>query len=379
MISRYIVDIARILEGALSGDKPRVCVYADHLAKKLEAAGEAKSARRLRAVVENDQTSLMSLALAPMPRAEGPAVPNDLDSGMPIADEQVVAPGSVRVSLPIETKATVDRFVSFFRASGKLRDHGVGFTPSMLFFGPPGCGKTQLARFLAAELGLPLIVARVDGLISSYLGSTSKNLRKLFDYAATHPCILFLDEFDALAKMRDDDKELGELKRVVISLLQNIDSIGPNHVLLAATNHEHLLDPAIWRRFTYKIHIELPGRDVRSELLSQFLGSFAEDGAIDLLSSVSDGLSGAQIRDFSIDAVRSAIVHDRTAIDTLVLMRELLGAVSKDSEAGSVNMKSAIQFLRDKSFTQQRIADICGVSQPRVSQILRELRDGERA
>jgi len=101
-------------------------------------------------------------------------------------------------------------------------------------------------------------VARLDGLISSYLGSTAKNIRALFDFAAKTPCVLFLDEFDAIAKVRSDAQEMGELKRVVNSFLQNLDTLGRQSIVLAATNHETLLDAAVWRRFTYRLALTLP-------------------------------------------------------------------------------------------------------------------------
>ena len=95
----------------------------------------------------------------------------------------------------------------------------------MLLYGPPGVGKSETAKYVAARLEVPLYTVRTDSLVSSYLGSTSKNLRSVFDFVSAEPCVLFLDELDAIAKQRDDSQELGELKRVVISLLQNIDKL----------------------------------------------------------------------------------------------------------------------------------------------------------
>ena len=105
---------------------------------------------------------------------------------------------------------------------------------------------------------LPLATARLDGLISSLLGSTAKNIRKIFDYASKQECVLFLDEFDVIAKVRDDKNEMGELKRVVNSLLQNIDMFSPDSIIIAATNHHELLDPAVWRRFNKVLLIDKP-------------------------------------------------------------------------------------------------------------------------
>jgi SpoVK/Ycf46/Vps4 family AAA+-type ATPase len=326
--------------------------------------------------LEGDAASTMSLAFAPAPANQ--SVPVDSDSGFPVAEAQHFQAGSVRVCLSGKEAETVEKFLAYFQASGKLKDHGVSFTPSMLFYGPPGCGKTQSARYIASQLNLPLIVARMDGVISSYLGSTAKNLRRLFEHAASTPCILFLDEFDALAKMRDDDRELGELKRVVISLLQNIDTLGPDHVLLAATNHEHLLDSAIWRRFKYKVHVGLPSQDVRSELLANFLGSYCDESSVDLLAAISDGMSGAQIEDLSLDAVRDAVLNDRNRIDAIKFIRELPSTLSNTSTKEALDMKTIVARLAANSVTQRRIADIFQVTQPRICQILKECKDGER-
>ena len=115
-----------------------------------------------------------------------------------------------------------------------------------------------------------MYVARLDGLISSFLGSTSKNIRALFDFAAKTPCVLFLDEFDAIAKLRGDSQELGELKRVVNSFIQNLDTLGSQSIVIAATNHQELLDSAIWRRFSYRLALDFPAADLREKMWTAF-------------------------------------------------------------------------------------------------------------
>ena len=147
---------------------------------------------------------------------------------------------------------TVNEFLSIAKSYAQADVHGLTTSLSFLMYGPPGTGKSRLARYIAQELGLDLYVARLDGLISSFLGSTSKNIRALFDFAAKTPCVLFLDEFDAIAKLRGDSQELGELKRVVNSFIQNLDTLGNQSIVIAATNHQELLDSAIWRRFSYR-------------------------------------------------------------------------------------------------------------------------------
>ena len=145
---------------------------------------------------------------------------------------------------------------------------------SLLFYGPPGTGKTLAARVLAGVLSRPLVTVRFDAVVSSLLGETASNLRAVFDFVSRGEWVVLFDEFDALGKDRDNVFEHGELKRVVNSLLQLMDSFCGNSVLIAATNHQGLLDSAIWRRFDVLVPFAVPAPQDRVLMLRQFLASF---------------------------------------------------------------------------------------------------------
>ncbi|MBP7453684.1 MAG: ATP-binding protein, partial [Ottowia sp.] len=271
--------------------------YTAFLAQKLEAAGDAATAKRLRkALEENDHQ------LRPAEARFARALPIDSESRFPLV-EQVKLRGRDEPPLQL-TQAqwdVVHEFVSVAKSYGSLVEMSdLAGAMSLLMYGAPGTGKSRLARYIANELGLDLYVARLDGLISSFLGSTAKNIRALFDFAAKTPCVLFLDEFDAIAKVRGDDQEMGELKRVVNSFLQNLDSLGGQSIVLAATNHENLLDAAVWRRFTYRVSLDLPDQEQRQRMWGDFLGplSFSER-ELTLLADISEGFTGSDIREAS--------------------------------------------------------------------------------
>ena len=154
-----------------------------------------------------------------------------------------------------------------FRSSSILHTYGLQPRHKLLFFGPPGCGKTLAAEALSGELGLPLLYARFDAIVSSYLGETAANLRKVFDYARRGSWIVFFDEFDAIGKSRDDQDEHGELKRVVNTFLQLLDGFQGESLFIAATNHEGLLDDALWRRFDDVLHFDKPDGNAIQQLL----------------------------------------------------------------------------------------------------------------
>ena len=283
-----------------------------------------------------------------------------------------------------EPSATISQFVDDAKHIELLSEKGVSARLGLLLYGPPGTGKSLLAGHVAASLGKPFYIARLDSLISSRLGETAKNIRGVFEYVHAKKAVLFLDEMDAIAKVRDDRHELGELKRVVNTVLQGLDSLADDVVTIAATNHPHLLDLAIWRRFPYKAEISLPDRDVRESLWLHFLheGKEACRSETTLLAKASDGLNGADIENIGLAARRRAILSG-----TVPTLAKILLAVS-GSKSGSARLisnddldvqakRTLSGFLSDKrGISQAEIARIVGVSRQMVNKYLRELKDG---
>lgn len=291
---RFFNEIARIVNGALRLDVDKVRNYTAFLADKLENAGEQSAAERLRKLLaETDHQ------LRPAEIRFNKALPVDSESRFPLV-EHVSLKGLQEppINLLQSQWDVVNEFLSIAKSYGSFDTNDLSGALSFLMYGPPGTGKSRLARHIAEELGLELYVARLDGLISSYLGSTAKNIRALFDFASKTPCVLFLDEFDAIAKIRSDSHELGELKRVVNSFLQNLDTLGRQSIVIAATNHESLLDSAVWRRFTYRVALQLPSREQRTQMWKDFIAPISlSDRDLIVLADLSDSFSGSDIRE----------------------------------------------------------------------------------
>jgi len=367
----HLLEILKIVEGAVNLDRARVSAFTEQLASKLDTDGDSRTAERLRRVLANSRTRELTAAkLSPADR-----VPVDGESRLTLADETVVAPGDADVILSGDAEATVHEFLRFVHSADKLTQHGVGIAPTMLVHGPPGCGKTELGRYIAQQLQLPLLVARTDAVISSFLGSTAKNLRALFEHANSRPCVLFLDEFDAVAKLRDDPHELGELKRVVVSLLQNIDALDNKTVLLAATNHAHLLDTAVWRRFAFKVHLDKPDAKARDRLVGKFLGPSAPAEFATALAQLADGLTGAEIRQVSEDAKRAAVLADSDQPDQGDALRRVLrlrAPETLDTRKPLHERLKQARALAPDAMTYRRLAEAFGVSLGHVSNLLRE-------
>jgi len=213
-----------------------------------------------------------------------------------------------------------------FRRADEIRRRGLPVRSKLLFCGPPGCGKTLCAEIFAAELGLPLYIVKLDRLISSYLGETATNMRKIFEFARKQPCVLFFDEFDALARARDDSGEHNELRRVVNSLLIFIDRITPKGFLVAATNLDQALDPAIWRRFDEVIWFDRPER----AMIGRFLRMKFKNTpvAFDVVGQAKqlDGYSYAEIDRISVQAIKSAVIDKRKEVRE----RDFRGAVADE-------------------------------------------------
>lgn len=204
--------------------------------------------------------------------------------------------------------------VKEFRRADEIRRHGLKVRSKLLFCGPPGCGKTLRAEIFAAELGLPLFLVKLDRLISSYLGETAGNVRKIFEFARKQPCVLFFDEFDALARSRDDSSEHNELRRVVNSLLLFIDHIQPKGFLIAATNLDRSLDPAVWLRFDEVVWFDKPGRSMIGRFLRLRFKNVAL--AFDPMQHAAalEGYSYAEIERVCTQAVKSMIIDRRKQV-----------------------------------------------------------------
>lgn len=201
-----------------------------------------------------------------------------------------------------------------FRRSEDIRMRGLPVRSKLLFCGPPGCGKTLCAEVFASELGLPLYVVKLDKLISSYLGETATNIRKIFEFTRKRPCVLFLDEFDALARSRGDASEHNELRRVVNSLLLFIDRMQPKGYLVAATNLDKSLDPAIWRRFDEVLWFERPTTALVAHFLKmKFKNVPTEFSPLEHASSF-DGFSYAEIDRVCTMAMKWSIINDHKIV-----------------------------------------------------------------
>lgn len=365
---KFLREITKIAEWGLKGDATRVSAYVKQLADKLAVEGDEKSASHLNDLLQNTMSGVALSAVATQGR-----LPVDVESRLALADEEIVSLKDVPVIIDQGTQATIDEFVKFVQKADELEAHGVGVSPSLITYGPPGSGKTHLARHIAARLELPLVTARADTLISSFLGSTSKNLRQLFDHIAHRHCILFLDELDAFAKLRDDKQELGELKRVVVSLLQNIDALDRSTVLLAATNHEHLLDPAIWRRFTYRIPLALPAEAERRRLFDLYLGKFADGVDRDVLAGISEGMSGADIRALCETVIRDAVLSTGARVAERALMwRMIRSRLNIEIPSGDLTAEQlqAVRNLAPRYLTGKRLAEMFEMSESSVSRRL---------
>ena len=197
--------------------------------------------------------------------------------------------------LHTDSAALLERVITEVRGWEILEVHGLEPSRHLLFCGPSGCGKTACAEAIASELALPLLYVRFDSVVSSLLGETAANLRKVFDYATRGQWVVFFDEFDAIGRSRDDATEHGEIKRVVNSFLQLLDGFEGRSLIIAATNFEQALDPAIWRRFDDVLRFPLPGRKEVEKLLAKRLRPIKTTRA--QRSCLVDALAGSSFAD----------------------------------------------------------------------------------
>jgi len=209
----------------------------------------------------------------------------------------------------------IDVILNEYRALQILQANNLRARQKLLLAGPPGCGKTLCAEVIASELGLPLIYTRFDAVISSYLGETAANLRKVFEYAQRGTWVVFFDEFDAIGKSREDVEDHGELKRVVNTFLQLLDNFESDSIFIAATNHERLLDRALWRRFDDILFFDKPTADQIRKLIDIKLSSVRHgDLNIDSFVDRMVGWSHADVERVCFEAIKIGLLLRQTIV-----------------------------------------------------------------
>lgn len=366
--NRFITELFRIINGALRLDIDKVRNYTAFLADKLEKSGDKVSANRLRRMLaENDHQ------LRPAGTTFASALPVDSESRFPLVERvNVRGLSESPVALSQEQWDVVNEFLSIAKSHSQIDAEGLSTSLSLLMYGPPGTGKSRLARHIAQELGLDLYMARLDGLISSFLGSTAKNIRALFDFAARTPCILFLDEFDAIAKLRGDTQEMGELKRVVNSFIQNLDSLGGQSIVIAATNHHELLDAAIWRRFSYRLALDYPSTELREQMWVEFIRPLElTPRDLELLVDLSDGFSGSDIQEVCVrlHRLRISSKNDPGLNEAFRVLENLAIGEGEDRRfvsrlrgKGEHEVAAILRERNAKLYSHSAIADLMGIS-----------------
>ncbi|WP_170946113.1 ATP-binding protein [Rhodococcus sp. 14-2483-1-2] len=301
-------------------------------------------------------------------RFDSGAIPADAEGthplanvdAMPVADELVVSDHLI---------AQLGEIVAERVRCDELARAGVSASRTVLFSGPPGVGKTLASRWIAQQLGLPLVTLDLASVVSSYLGSSGRNIKSVLEFAKSGPCVLFLDEFDAVAKRRDDDTDIGELKRVVNVMLVELDRWSETSLLIAATNHPQLLDEAIDRRFDRVLNFRLPGDSERKMLLSNANRGDVPSELVDLAAAMWEGRSHSVIMRFWELCRRKAILHD-LALEQVVVNQ--LTEQFSTSESRNQLWRYAHERM---AMSNRSIATLAGVSHPTIAAGIRQAKE----
>lgn len=271
------------------------------------------------------------------------SLPTDVEKGIPLLEVHNPDRYFEDLVLAPDIRLAVERVMNEFRAWEVLEANGLSPVRRLLFCGPSGCGKTATAEAIASELGLPLLYIRFDAVVSSLLGETATNLRKVFEYAQQEQWVMFFDEFDAIGRSRDDPTEHGEIKRVVNSFLQILDNFKGRSLVVAATNFEQAIDPAVWRRFDDIVRFEKPSIDQLKGLLKKRLRplQFQTSQVNEIAKQLDNGATYADAERVCLDIRKSCAMRGSRKLQK----QDIIGSLDRYAYRRSILNRSAAKTI----------------------------------
>lgn len=367
---KYLIDL---VSAGLAGEMPKV---------ELAAISLARSLRKDYPDIANEiNHAVSSFSLSgSFARSTGAApLPIDRDSQM---DMVTLYPPDPTLNVnPILSESIKDRVEGFLDERNKidvLLEKNIRPSTSLLLVGPPGTGKTMLAKYIASVLNKNLVVLDLSSSMSSFMGKTGANLKRVLQYAKQNASVLLFDEFDAIAKKRDDNSDLGEIKRIVNVLLMELEDWPVSSIFIATSNHPELLDKAIWRRFDHHITMCIPEKKERLQVLenelSEFLQAYDSDASILVpISELFVGKSPADICKYANNVKRRSVLRSEHPL--LSLFHEL-EEFKEDKKMRAKFCTIAKDALGDK-ITVRELAEITGLSPAGVQHHLNKSKNHE--
>ncbi len=392
---QYFNIIQALCRSALSNPNEAVIHQIIRLKESLKKDGYSKEAKSLLGLLSSSQgSSDMSPSKIQKSFITGAgeeissktSVPVDKETSTPLAE--IIFVPDLPNDMPLfdpNIQLAIQSIVNEWANFDKLLEISATPASSCLIYGLPGTGKTHLAKWIAKQIGIPVVLARLEGLMSSFLGTTSRNIGNLFAFANRYKCVLLLDEFDAIAKLRNDPQEVGEVKRVVNTLLQSLDSRHEKGFTIGVTNHDSLLDPAIWRRFDIQIEIPKPSLEVMMFLLKKFVKPLEfSDTEIKFLTWCLEDSSGADAEMLSKWLKRAFVIEKEKNIVSVMKQFALLNSGRVNSNKRNMMLHKDEEFismlLNDKafSFKQKDIASLFGMTPSSLSKQLSKFKESEK-
>lgn len=357
-------DLAQLVRLVIAEQYDDVRLYVARLVRKYRETMPALSEQLDLYLRNKPQKPAQGLRKATMPKpTQSQVMPVDEDSRLTL----LKAPNEKISSKPLlssQIEDSLDQIILERKHIDRLKTLGLQPTRSAIFVGPPGVGKTLTASWLAQKLGVPFYVLDLTAVMSSYLGKSGNNLRAALDFAKRGPCVLLLDEIDSIAKKRSDDSDVGELKRLVTVILQEVDEWPSSSLLLAATNFAELIDPALWRRFDLVLNFEKPNSESIKEAIKRFLGPDYAIFArwIDLLVIMFKDESFSNI-ERSINKFRRSVALGISSDEELIesFIKDGLSDLERNER-----IEIAVNLNRHSKLSQHAISDLTGVSRDTI-------------